>query len=460
MQGTIFGRRQLGLAAAALAAVCLGVLTGRSPLIGIGVAAALASLAVVAADLGVGIVVFTLASFTNDLPLSKVATAGKGVGFLLLIAWIASMSASSGHERRRLLGDQQPLVICALLFLCWSFLTAAWAQSPGTALSGSLRFAMDLALFPIVYAGMRDQRRIRWVVVTFVAGTLLSVAYGTAAGATTAGDPSRLAGALGDPNETAMVLVAAAVLAFTLLGTSRRTGRRLLWLACGLASLGALVDTGSRGGLVALVAAILTGIVLADRWRGRAVVAALVATAAGAVFFLAVAPSGASHITAGNGTDGRSTLWTLAVRAIESHPLQGLGTDNFAGDAKDFLLQPGATTGAGLVVETPKVAHNIYLEIAADLGVVGLLLFLGIVVACLRCHLRAIRTLKQSGQHADELIARGLLVATVGMLVADFFISDTYSKQLWLLLALGPAMVRTASAAPRPLPSPVRSHAA
>jgi hypothetical protein len=43
-----------------------------------------------------------------------------------------------------------------------------------------------------------------------------------------------------------------------------------------------------------------------------------------------------------------------------------------------------------------------------------------------------------------ELIGRGLFVATLAMLAADFFLSEQYSKQLWLLLALGPSLLAIA----------------
>ena len=54
-----------------------------------------------------------------------------------------------------------------------------------------------------------------------------------------------------------------------------------------------------------------------------------------------------------------------------------------------------------------------------------------------------------------EIIARGLLVAMIGDPGADFFVSEQYSKQLWLLLALGPALEasrgkRRASSGERP----------
>jgi F0F1-type ATP synthase assembly protein I len=35
-------------------------------------------------------------------------------------------------------------------------------------------------------------------------------------------------------------------------------------------------------------------------------------------------------------------------------------------------------------------------------------------------------------------------VALIGILTADFFISEQFSKQLWLLLGLGPALLGVA----------------
>ena len=43
-----------------------------------------------------------------------------------------------------------------------------------------------------------------------------------------------------------------------------------------------------------------------------------------------------------------------------------------------------------------------------------------------------------------ELLARGLLLAMLGLLSADFFLSGQFCKQLWLLLGLGPAMLAIA----------------
>ena len=45
-----------------------------------------------------------------------------------------------------------------------------------------------------------------------------------------------------------------------------------------------------------------------------------------------------------------------------------------------------------------------------------------------------------------EIVARAMVVALVGILAADFFITEQYGKQLWLLLGLGPALLRRRAA--------------
>ena len=44
-----------------------------------------------------------------------------------------------------------------------------------------------------------------------------------------------------------------------------------------------------------------------------------------------------------------------------------------------------------------------------------------------------------------ELLSRAVVVALVALLAMDFFLSDQFSKQLWLLLALCPALLAIAA---------------
>jgi O-antigen ligase len=241
-------------------------------------------------------------------------------------------------------------------------------------------------------------------------------------------------------------MVAAAVLAFALsVGERRSTFRRWAGLGASMLALLGLVATASRGGIVALVVTAVVAVAVGGRWRRKALVAAVVGSVLVAGWFLLLAPAGArSHIETTQ--TPRTTLWTVAGRAIEANPIVGLGNDNFATSAGQFLVKPGTTTRADQILTTPEPAHNVYLEIWADLGIVGLLLFAGVVLTALRAALAAAAILQVAGRQADELLARALAVAIVAMLAAEFFISDQYSKQLWLLLALAPALLAAARA--------------
>jgi O-antigen ligase len=97
-------------------------------------------------------------------------------------------------------------------------------------------------------------------------------------------------------------------------------------------------------------------------------------------------------------------------------------------------------------VDTPKVAHNTYLEVFAELGIVGIVAFVGIVGGALWKAPDAIRTFMRSGDFSNEALARGLLVGLAGMLAAYLFVSGQYEKQLWLLVGLTAALPSVARA--------------
>jgi hypothetical protein len=109
-----------------------------------------------------------------------------------------------------------------------------------------------------------------------------------------------------------------------------------------------------------------------------------------------------------------------------------------------YLIAPGTVARADLIVDAPHVAHNLYLQVLSELGVVGLVPFLVILIFPLVCMLRAARLFERRGDPDMELISRGVFVGLVGILAADFFLSAQFSKQLWLLLGLGPALLAIA----------------
>jgi O-antigen ligase len=210
--------------------------------------------------------------------------------------------------------------------------------------------------------------------------------------------------------------------------------------------------TVSRGGLIALTASLLAALFLAGRWRPLAFIAAAVIACSSFYYFAVLAPPAATErleLTSQGETqlkEGRTTLWQVAARIVEAKPITGVGAGNFQTSSRHYLLQPGALGRPDLIIEKPLVVHNTYLGIAAEDGLVGLGLFIVIVLFCLGSAWRAVRHFMAVGDRGGEALARGLTIGLIGIIVADTFISEEYSKVLWLLLGLGPALLSVAKA--------------
>jgi O-antigen ligase len=148
------------------------------------------------------------------------------------------------------------------------------------------------------------------------------------------------------------------------------------------------------------------------------------------------------------GGSGRTTLWTGGWRAAKDHPVAGVGLNNFRDVAPDYARQPGELEEVHILAEQPRYVHNTYLQLLAENGLVGLLLYLGFVLGCLRAMWVAARRFKASRNTSLEILARAALVATISMLIAAFFLSAAIDARIWILFALGPALLGIASRAP------------
>jgi putative inorganic carbon (HCO3(-)) transporter len=133
----------------------------------------------------------------------------------------------------------------------------------------------------------------------------------------------------------------------------------------------------------------------------------------------------------------------VAWRIVKAHPVLGVGNDNFILVEGRYVDQPGVVLAA-YIIDAPKVVHNTYLEALADLGVPGLVTMVAVLAACLSAAVRAAWMFERLGDTQLELIARAVVLALVGVLVAGAFVSSQYSKYLWLLIAVCPVLLALA----------------
>ena len=130
---------------------------------------------------------------------------------------------------------------------------------------------------------------------------------------------------------------------------------------------------------------------------------------------------------------------------IKDQPVTGVGAANFQVASIHYLLaEPGAIEDDTYVADQPAVAHNAFIQVFAEYGIVGLTFFLMIVAGSIAAAYRAAKEFGRRGDPGMELIASSVAVALVALLAADLFVSEHFNKQLWLLMALCPAMLAVA----------------
>jgi len=426
-------------------AAIVGVVAGYSPPVAIGLTLALVFLAVAITNLTAGIALFALLTFLETI-LPTQGSEGtfsvpKLLGLVLMISWLGLVTAGEREYRHRIFSHPAFLLVLFML-VGWVLTSVAWSEDSGAALASFTRWLPNATLFVIVFAGVRTRDQLYWVLGAFVVGAFVSAIYGLVVPAPPS-DLGRLEGAGGDPNETAAALVAAAALAIALAVSWRgKPFMRLVAIVtaplCAFASLLTL----SRGGLVAFGAALIAAVLMAGRRRAQMLVLAVVSASLAVGYFAFFAPASAvERVTEVHGGTGRTDIWKVGLRMVRGAPLQGIGAGNFPIVSIHYLLEPGALLRDDFIVDKPKVAHNTYLEVLAELGIVGLTLFLIVIFFAIGCAVRAARYAAKLKDREIDIMARALVVALASLLAANFFISREYSKQLWLVLALGPAML-------------------
>lgn len=151
-------------------------------------------------------------------------------------------------------------------------------------------------------------------------------------------------------------------------------------LLTGLISVGEAL-AGSRTAFAALaLAGAGTGIYLAATARGvrrrTMLLGAVVVLAVAAIpswHYLASRPTNAS---AGRAMEYRLGMWKKAVAMTRDHPALGIGIGAFAVNSPMYEPNEG-------IFSYPENAHNQFLQIMAELGILGLVGFLAIVIAAL-----------------------------------------------------------------------------
>jgi O-antigen ligase len=436
---------------AVAAGVCGGVATGVVVTVDarIGILLAVAAVAVPVAliDIPVAAAAWLGLGLVSGLPAFGLATSAAGL--LLLVAWLVWLPDQRAHAAAAIRLHRKLLIRIAVL-MGWLALSLLWARDQGAAALELARWCIGAAALVVLLTAVRSERDVLLIVAALIVGTLLSVLIGLAGGSL--GDPAtsvetatstegRLQGGADDPNFLAAYIVVAMVLVATLRPRLPGIARMAIPLALAVLVAG-LFATQSRGGVLAAVAALVAALALFPGGRRVIVAGALVFALAG-VAYVSAEPSAHERLTtaAADRGNGREDLWRVAGRMVADHPLAGVGLANFPVRSREYVREPGALQFVELIAERPHEAHNTYLQVLAEAGLIGLGLFIAVIAAAISSAVRAARRFDAVGAGALGRLARGVVVADIAFLVATAFLTAGSRPMLWALLALGPLLL-------------------
>jgi O-antigen ligase len=257
-------------------------------------------------------------------------------------------------------------------------------------------------------------------------------------------------GATYDPNDLAFVLCMLLPILFWTMHQSAHRIVRIGWMLMIVAAVWVVLLTQSRGGLLALAAVVgtlvVTGLMFriplrnGNGRRSRLVLAGVVVIAMAAPIVWNALPEDA-RIRLATVTDvkedynvtedqvGRLSIWKRGMAALGERPW-GVGLGAFQAAE---MAQGGQF----------RTAHNSFVQIAVELGVVGLAVFALLLVRTFRrlgaglpagtIQLQGVN-LREGGDPANLL--RYLRVSLVAYVVGGFFLSQAYAPLLYVLFAI------------------------
>jgi O-antigen ligase len=366
------------------------------------------------------------------LNFGPVASGMKALASLTVIAFALALLADRKLFERFARLWQQPLALAVLAFVLWVITSILWAIDKDVALRGAITFLGMLGL--TVMIGSLEMRYLVLAWACLVISAALTVPGGyilpqpehTAMAVTGRFRPGGIT-----PNTYACYMAIAYFVAY--FGLLRRH-MTIAYLLAPVFFYG-MIASASRTGLVAIIAAPLLALLVprvAGRLGWRVLLLYVVGSAALAVMLLAFPSVGGSaverwmtlsQVQSAETWSGRWSSWQGALDVIASHPILGVGAGNFAEAAfqySEVVAQNSIEKG-----DYASWAHNIYLSVASQVGLVGLILFLGVLFFLFKT---AVPIAQRSS------LGTGILVALIVFMIAGLTLPWDNNKMVYILI--------------------------
>lgn len=286
---------------------------------------------------------------------------------------------------------QQPLVLALLAFVCWCTVSISWATNQDAALVKTSTFLGSFGLAMTI--GLLKERELYVLWATVASSMLLSIPLGyMLSEPESVAASGRFSSGGQDPNDYAGFLVLVLFVTFYMLSKRLSVARYVL----AIPTIFGVLATESRTALLALLATPLL-LLWAPGASKRSMKGILITyglfglVLAGTIYSVPAVGerildryATLSQYQSEDTWAGRWELWEAAVRMLFSDPLRlflGVGVGNFPDVAATYSSLAAFMNSQR---EGAAVAHNIFLSVASELGLVGLALFSSVLFLAFR----------------------------------------------------------------------------
>jgi O-antigen ligase len=132
----------------------------------------------------------------------------------------------------------------------------------------------------------------------------------------------------------------------------------------------------------------------------------------------------------------RALLMETAWEMFKDRPFFGVGAGNYTRHYDAYARAVGSNISSYEGFDERRFAHSLYLETAAELGVIGLLLILLIGGISFYYAISAAQKFSQNGDAYSAGVAAALMLSLIGYAMTSFFLHGDYLQYLWLIVAL------------------------
>jgi putative inorganic carbon (hco3(-)) transporter len=144
---------------------------------------------------------------------------------------------------------------------------------------------------------------------------------------------------------------------------------------------------------------------------------------------------------------GRLSENLTALEMIKSHPLFGVGLSSYTHLFPEYSKKIGIA-----LVATEREAHNLYLEVAAETGIIGFSVLILVLGVCLKTIIDARKKFHQEKMEDYAAMVTGFLAGWIAYLTAAMYIHNAFPRFFFLLMgiALSLRLVTKNTALPSP----------